>query len=77
MWLPAVEQTELRMPTPMSAPTEGAPTPQGNDSGRLDGHTEGTDGTVKPIDWEEHHDDRDNQDAKEWDRLNRIRRQFE
>ena len=53
-----------------------APTPQGNDSGRLDGHTEGTDGTVKPIDWEEHHDDRDNQDAKEWDHNNRIRNQF-
>ena len=45
-----------------------APTPHDNDSDRLDGHTEGTESTVEPIDWEEHHDDRDNRDAKEWSR---------
>ena len=50
--------------------------PHSNDSGRLDGHTEGTESTMEPIDWEEHHDDRDNQDAQEWEHNNRIRNQF-
>ena len=60
----------------MSTPKPPALTPHDNASGRLDGHTEGTESAVEPIDWEEHHDDRDNQDAKEYDHLNRIRNQF-
>ena len=49
----------------MNTPTEGGPTPRSNNSGRLDGHTEGTEGTEPEV-----------PDVKEWDHDRRIRNQF-
>ena len=45
-----------------------APAPCDNDSGRLDGHTEGTEGNKPEVS--------DVPEAKEWDHINRIRNQF-
>ena len=53
------------MPPPMTTPTEGGPTPHDNDPGRLDGRTEGTEGTEPEV-----------LDVKEWDHDRRIRNQF-
>ena len=49
----------------MNTPTGGGPTPHDNDSGRLDGHTEGTEGNEPEV-----------LDAKEWEHDRRIRNQF-